>query len=75
MPKSFVKVFMQNVSMSYSPPVMEKAARKGCRWLCGNEDGGTSEWHPVVGLHTGSRFARHESEQTSYPGASLQESL
>ena len=27
------------------------------------------------GMHTGSRFARHESEQTSNPGASLRESL
>jgi hypothetical protein len=48
-PKSLVKVFMQNVAISYSPPLTEKAARKGCRWLCGNEDGGTSEWHSVMG--------------------------
>ena len=39
---------MQNVAMSYRPPLTEKAARKGCRWRCGNEDGGTSEWHSVM---------------------------
>jgi len=27
------------------------------------------------GEHTGSNFARHESEQTSYPGASMRENL
>ena len=33
-PKSFVKVFMWNVAMSYHPPAMKKAAREGCRWCC-----------------------------------------
>ena len=42
-PKSFVKVFMWNVAMSYSPPRLEKATRKGCQWLCEKEDGGISE--------------------------------
>ena len=36
-PKSFVKIFMWNVAMSYRPPAMEKAACKGCRWRCVDE--------------------------------------
>jgi len=46
--KWLIKIFMWNVAMSYSPTFVEKAARKGCRWLCENEDGGTSKWHSVM---------------------------
>jgi hypothetical protein len=48
-PKSLVKVLMRNVAMSYSPPGTEEASCKGCRWLCGKEDDGKSEWLPVTG--------------------------
>jgi len=56
---------------------VEKAARKGCRWLCGNEDGGKSEWHSVMECIRVQNLpgTKVKSEQTSYPGASLRENL
>lgn len=36
-PKSFIKIFMWNVVMSYRPPAMEKATHKEYRQWCVDE--------------------------------------